>query len=226
MIDREHYDVKCQELLNLLGLDTKGAKSMFRAIYDRVAHNYSNSDLDSAVEDLLSSDLSGKVTFPMVLRRLNTARARRYEQQAQERAARDRNDTQSLWDRHTRDGRMEVCHTRECSVCTRHYCDTKFVAVMSALKRIASFEPEAANYAELKEKKREYAAIIHQTLIEQFPGGGFDRNWEKPHALTREQAREIAEGADTWEVYGRAGCTQTDTRQILNEYVGEFVREE
>ncbi len=154
MISQELYLRKMGEAILLTGSNLK--KPAQDLIYDRICKNYTNDDLVKVMEDVTESDTL-KLSYPLLVRRLNYHRMIRREQEEEKAKAQDLEEVKKFW---SMEGLEDDCLVRKCYSCSRRRCDTMARACIAGMD--AMIKGEIA----LKD--------LLGKLAKDFPGAGFD----------------------------------------------------
>lgn len=186
MINPDFYDRKIQEIFKLMGVETKAIKEMAKATYDKIKYNYSENDLEGALNSILESDYT-KITYPILVKNLNNKRAVRLEQEWNERKKKEQEETRGFWER----SYSGDCINHKCYSCGQKYCDTIAKFTMDATKIMIGYEPETFDKKERKRLIHEHNQKILNHLDKTFPGMGFNKEFTRKSTITREELKQI-----------------------------------
>lgn len=154
MISRETYIQRMGEAILLTNSNLK--RPAQDLIYDRICKSYTNADFLNAIEEVSESD-TFKISYPVLVKRLNHHRAVRHEMEAKEAQEKELEEAKKFWDN---DGPTEECVTRRCGSCDKHRCGTMAKASVAGME--AMFKGEIS----LKD--------LLAKLADDFPGAGFE----------------------------------------------------
>lgn len=174
MISQELFLKKIGEAILLTGSNMK--QSAQNLIYDRIAKNYTNIDFVNAIEDVTESDTL-KLSYPLLVRRLNYHRTVRREEEAEKANAKEEEEAKRFWNT---EGLTDDCTSRKCFSCDRRRCDTMAKASIDGM---ASMFRGEISLVDLLGK-----------LSKEFPGAGFEGpanmvDWKEWKARQKGQTR-------------------------------------
>jgi hypothetical protein len=190
-----------QETFKLMGTSSKTTYEMARAIYNRISHNFTDTDLEQALESIIQSD-NPRINYPILLRCLNLKRAFRFEEKARADRINGEDGARKFWEQDAK----ENCITKNCSHCQRRAgrCDTIAKHTLAAIKmmmqkdwRVKLKGESFQDYSsEMRKKQHEHNEAILKELDRQFPGVGFGINYDlqKKDIYTREELKFIYSG--------------------------------
>jgi hypothetical protein len=199
LITETYYNAKMQETFKLMGTSSKTTYEMAHAIYNRISHNYTDTDLEQALDSIMQSD-NPRINYPILLRCLNLKRSFRFEEKARADRANGEDGARKFWEQDAK----ENCITRNCSHCQRRAgrCDTIAKHTLAAIKmmmqkdwRVKRKEESFQDYSkEMRNQQHSYNEAILNELDRQFPGVGFGGNREKKEFYTRDELKLIYTG--------------------------------
>ena len=149
---------ECKTLMN-----TQITKEFMQETHKRIQNGFDPPDLDRAMEEVLNGEHS-RITYPILAKALNNARARRYDAESKHRQETEDRDKTMFWDR--RKGiKYEPCLDRKCGSCPQEkakYCEDVARATLAMIKQKYSME--------------DCEWSISERLAKEFPGYGFEKD--------------------------------------------------
>lgn len=162
MINKDLFQMRVGDaalLLNSRMLERK-VEAM---IYEKLKHNYHDSDLESAIASLLEE--SDKLTYITLRRCLDKSAAIRREAEDRERKQTEEAEAKNFWRQNYEHIKKGECN-RRCRECKATYCDTIAFYTLSAIKEILDGKRKSED--------------VSSELSKKFIGAGFEKNLTPP----------------------------------------------
>lgn len=160
MVSLTHFKEKASYAIDLLGV--KIASKTLQAIYDRIAHNFTDEDLSIAIEAIIDSE--GKFSYNLLLKQLEIARSERLEREERDKKLQERMEAREFWRKNYTYIKEGICN-RKCNSCHVVYCDILITHTFSAIREMLELMGKDAKQSDIE-------AIVDR-LHQEFPDIGF-----------------------------------------------------
>jgi hypothetical protein len=170
MMDERYFTDKMQEAFKLMGINSKAMVEMAQAIFPKIKWNYSNEDFNLAIDSVLGGEYT-KLTYPILIKHLNSHRSARYDRESRLQQERDRQHMLLPWEHKHGD---EVCEDHKCASCLKEkyiHCKTVAMATCQAIRKMYPDATATTSNARAK-------------LSIEFPGFGFEKVFERSNGIT------------------------------------------
>jgi len=139
MIDREFFEKKIDETLDLMGSNLK--RRTKDLIFEKIQYNYENSDLSKALNNLAST--SDKLTYASLIKNMDYYAAIRREEERAEEVRQEEARNKQFWKENLTYIKQGMCN-RKCIKCHVKYCNLIHSESIKAIKAMLNKEKTLA----------------------------------------------------------------------------------